>query len=107
MIAITPSLPGSPGQTLESSVSNDAEPSRQTLDLSFSPLICFVNILTVSLQVLYFKGLRVWDLRACSYCMKRRKTTGKGVLLQAPRWTALSSQLKLQAVDSNPSFTTS
>lgn len=103
-----PSLPGSSSLTLESSASNNAEPRRQTLRFWFKrSVLWFVFVNTNRIPVgPHFKGPRVWELRACSYCGERRKTT-KRFLPHTPRWTALASLLRLQAVGSNPSFHTS
>lgn len=38
----------------------------------------FFFTLTVSLQALYFKSPRAWEMRVCSYFTKTEKTTDRG-----------------------------
>ena len=66
------------------------------LDLSEQSFDLFSLRLTVSLQILHFKDLRVWV-----YCTEKTKTTETALCHQC------QGELRLQAVDSNPSFTTS
>ena len=49
------------------------------LDLSEQSFDLFSLRLTVSLQILHFKDLRVWELREGSYCTGKRKQP-KGLL---------------------------